>query len=81
MVFSNIDITDQVNGAINTFTTPGNAVADDKEFIVFKNGQKISETEVTKIDPTSFSLAFIPKRGDNLETQNSHLISHENLLR
>jgi hypothetical protein len=64
----NVDLTSQIDGITNVFTVT-QPKASGFPFVVFQNGQKNHESEVTALTSTSFSLGFIPQVGENLEVQ------------
>lgn len=79
MAMTNADITDQVDGAISTFIVPGNEAATSEVFIVFQNGQRIHESEVSKVDSKTFTLSFTPEVGQNLEVQYNDILTDEDI--
>lgn len=75
MAVVNEDLTSQVDGITSTFSVSGTPKASGFPFVVFQNGQKIHPSEVTELTSTSFTLAFVPIVGENIEVQYQDNIS------
>ena len=69
MGVQHFEITGQVDGITDTFTTPGIDIKDDSNFMPVLNGQVVNILDVTKIDSKTFKLDCIPQVGDTLEVR------------
>jgi hypothetical protein len=75
VALTNENVTSQIDGIATDYYITGYDCDALSSFIVFHNGQKIHESEVTKTGPKTFTLSFIPKLGENLEVQYNDILT------